>query len=119
MQQTAGVKRFVVTHVALMVIAIVVLIGVVLGAAGLGATGNLPWTADDPSRSAALQRDAAASSQEVQAARVEQMQRFYQHKEARLEDGELQRSALGAQAKRQDAIDRYVRHKEQTLDAPR
>ena len=119
MQQTAGVKRFVVTHVALMVIAIVVLIGVALGAAGLGATGNLPWTADSQSRSAALQRDAAASSQEVQAARVEQMQRFYQHKESRLEDGELQRSALAAQAKRQDAIDRYVRHKEQTLDAPR
>jgi hypothetical protein len=119
MQQTAGIKRFFVTHVALMVIAIVVLIGVALGAGGLGATGNLPWTDHSHSRSAAIQRDAAASSQEVQAAQVQQMQRCYQHKEARLEESELQRSALAAQAKRQDAIDRYIRHKEQTLDAPR
>ena len=119
MQQTVGLKQFVATHVVLIVISCGLLIGVVLGAAGLGATGNLPWTADDPSHGAAIQRDAAASSQEVQAARIEQMQRFYQHKEARLEESELQRSALAAQTKRQDAIDRYVRHKEQTLDAPR
>ena len=118
MQQTAGIKRFVVTHVALMAIAIGVLIGVVLGAAGLGVTGNLPWTADSYSRTAATQPEISKVLPQ-DAARVEQMQRFYQHKETRLEGAEAERSSLAAQAKRQDAMDRYVKHKEQTLDAPR
>ena len=47
MPQTVGLKRFVITHVGASALACGVLVSGALGVAGLGATGNLPWMANN------------------------------------------------------------------------
>jgi hypothetical protein len=110
MQRTIGLKRFVITHVGAAAIAIGVLLSGTLGLAGLAATGNLPWQSGNDARP-------AVSSQAARAAQLEQMQRFYDAKMARLEAAELQAAVLAARAARQEKLRRFYEHKEEKLDA--
>jgi hypothetical protein len=119
MQQTIGLKRFVVTHVGPIVVAFGILIVVALGTAGLGATGNLPWTADTSSSNTVSQPAVVAAASEDRSAQIQLMRSFYQHKEARMEADELARSTIAHQVDRQDALRRYVEHKEKTFDEAR
>jgi hypothetical protein len=137
MQPTIGTKRFVVNHMAAMALLCAVLISGVLGIAGLGVTGNLPWTADgdrsnvaapatraDEVAQAGARKEARLEASEQQAteyaagvALAEQMRQAAAHKEASLDAQEQQRTDLAASTARQEAIRRYYAHKEQQLDA--
>ena len=107
MQQTIGLKRFVINHVAVTALAVGVVVSGAIGVAGLAATESLPWTSGDETRIAAP----------AQAGYADQAARFFDMKMARLEAEALQRSALAADAAHQETMRRYFEHKEQQLDA--
>lgn len=135
MQQTMGLKRFVVNHVAVTALAVGVVVSGVIGVAGLAATEGLPWTSGDDAQIAAPAQagfsDQAARYYAAKEARLEAQEahqselaaltapaaRYYAAKEARLEAEELQRSAIAAEAAKQETMRRYFEHKEQQLEA--
>jgi hypothetical protein len=110
MQQTIGLKRFVVTHVGATILAAGVLLGGTAGIAALAATGNLPGQSggDAP---------VVVSAEAERAAQLEQIQQFYARKEAQMETMELRGSELAARAERQEKLRRFYEHKEEKLDA--
>ena len=110
MQQTIGFKQFMVNHVVATALACGVLVSGALGAAGLSATGNLPWAGSGDAQP-------VAASQAARAAWIEQAQRFYTLKEARLEASESHAAAVAARAAQQETLRRYVEHKEAQLDS--
>jgi hypothetical protein len=139
MQQSIARTRVVVTRVGAAVLVIGVLLGGALAVAGLGATGNLPWTSGGEQRataSPAARAEQLARAYEAKLARLEadellrstlaaraaqqarqaQLQQFYARKEARQEAAELQASMLAARAAQQEKLRRYVERKEQQLD---
>jgi hypothetical protein len=135
MQQTIGLKRFVINHVAVTALAVGVVVSGAIGVAGLAATESLPWTSGDEAQIAApaqagyadqaarfydakvARLDAQEARQGELAAHTSQAARFFDMKMARLEAEELQRSALAADAAHQETMRRYFEHKEQQLDA--
>ena len=62
MQQTFGLKRFVVTHAAAAALSFGILLSAALGVTALTATGNLPWAHDNVAAVAAQQPLATAFS---------------------------------------------------------
>ncbi len=117
MQQTIGLKRFFNTHVGTAMVACGVLVSVTLGVVARGIPGNLPLTGDDVSQRAAPPAVVVVMSPAERAAQLQQLQRYYAQKEARLEADELERSVLAARTARQETMRRYIEHKEETLDA--
>jgi hypothetical protein len=135
MQQTMGLKQFVVNHVVVTVLAVGVVVSGVIGVAGLAATDGLPWTSGDEAQIAApaqaglsdqavryyAAKEALLEAQEARlfelAALTTPAERYSAAKEARFEAEELQRSAAMADAARLEAMRRYFEHKEQQFDA--
>jgi hypothetical protein len=89
MQETLGLKRFVVTHVGATALALGVLVGSGLAMVGLTATGNAPWTSGNTAQNGAQQ---AA----LQSLHTAQEARFFEAKLARQDAFEVQTSVLGA-----------------------
>jgi hypothetical protein len=105
MQPTIGRRPFVFSHVAVTLLVCAVLVSVVLGVAGLGATGNLPWASDGDQLSVASQVE-----------RAEQVALDAARKEARLDDAEAKAAAYAAETARLAQVRRAAAHKEASLD---
>jgi hypothetical protein len=109
MQQTIGLKRFMISRVGVAALAFAVLLSGIAGVAGLAVTGDLPWVqAESPAADRASVRAQTL---------VEQRSRFYTHKEARQEALELRASELADRATRLEKLRRFYEHKEQKMDA--
>jgi hypothetical protein len=108
MQQTIGLKRFVVTHVGATALALTVLVSSGLAIAGLAATGNAPWMSGSASQVGAQQR-------EVQSMHTAQEARFFEAKVVRQEELELQSSVLVAKVAAHEKLLRFYALKEEQL----
>ena len=108
MQQTFGLKRFVVTHAAAAVLSFGILLSAALGVTALTATGNLPWAHDNVAAVAAQQPLATAQ-------RNAQMVAFIEAKLTRLEADEQQASLVTAQSVAREKLLRFYAHKEERL----
>jgi hypothetical protein len=89
MQQTFGLKRFMVTHLGAAALSVGILLSTALGVTALTATGNLPRVYDDT---------AEVTAQKSLAHRGAQQAALIEAKQARLEDDELHASQTTAQS---------------------